>query len=526
MFDEMSTRDLDFWGITRHYGMNFDPWGKCKYGYIPMHIQSAFMVVRSSMVKSEEFQQYWENMPMIHDYAEAICWHEVIFTEDFSRKGFSSGTYVDTDDLKEYIDYPLMLYPTELIANRKCPVFKRKTFFNQYEEFLDVSCGQSGYELYQYLAENTEYDLNYIWDTVLRTANMSDIKERMQLNYVLPTQVRLANEKAHARVALFMHIYFTDLVDYCKRYAASMPSYADIYLTTNSEQKKLILEKAFEDFGGCKVKILVIQNRGREISSHFIELKSFVGQYDYICFAHDKKSTHLKPKMKGESFSYHCFENVLASPAFVENIITTFQDNPRLGLLIPPTPIFSTFSSTLGYEWGTNFENVCRLADRLKITVDIEKNKPPLSPLGTIFWYRSEALKILFDAGFRYEDFPEEPIQKLDGTLMHAIERIYPFAAQQAGFYTAWVLSDTFAKMELTNLNKTLWDFNRLLLWKFGPTSRYNHLHMIATSQYRGGKTNIGKKEQIRRILNKIVGKRVYAALRNMWIKAFGNDRI
>jgi rhamnosyltransferase len=273
-----------------------------------------------------------------------------------------------------------------------------------------------------------------------------------------------------------------DLVDYCKRYAASMPSYADIYLTTNSEEKKLILEKAFEDFGGRQVKILVVQNRGRDVSSLLIGLRPFAEQYDYICFAHDKKTVHLKPKMKGESFSYHCFENVLASPAFVENIITTFQDNPRMGLLIPPTPIFSTFLSTLGYEWSTNFENVCKLAGRLNINVDIDKDKAPLSPLGTIFWYRSEALKILFDAGFRYEDFPEEPIQKLDGTLMHAIERIYPYAAQQAGFYTGWVLSDTFAKMELTNLNKTLWDFNRLFLWKFGPNTRNKYLEIIASA--------------------------------------------
>ena len=195
MFEEMNTRDVDFWGITRHHSIEYDPWGKCKYGYIPMHIQTSFMVIRSSMVKSVEFQRYWENMPMVHDYAELICWHEVIFTKDFSEKGFACDTYVDTEDLKEYNDYPLMLYPTELIANRKCPIFKRKTFYNQYEEFLDVSCGQSGYELYKYLAENTNYNLNYIWDSLLRTANMADIKERMQLNYILPTQSRLPNKK-------------------------------------------------------------------------------------------------------------------------------------------------------------------------------------------------------------------------------------------------------------------------------------------------------------------------------------------
>ena len=148
------------------------------------------------MIKSEEFQRYWENMPMISNYAESICYHEIAFTKEFTERGFLNDTYVDTEDLREYIDYPLMLYPTELIASRKCPVFERRTFYNKYEEFLDVSCGQPGYELYQYLAEHTDYNLNYIWDTVLRTGNMSDIKERMQLNYILPTPIRLPNFKA------------------------------------------------------------------------------------------------------------------------------------------------------------------------------------------------------------------------------------------------------------------------------------------------------------------------------------------
>jgi rhamnosyltransferase len=377
-----------------------------------------------------------------------------------------------------------MLYPTELITNRKCPVFERRTFYGKYEEFLDVSCGQPGYELYQYLAEHTDYDLNYVWDTVLRAGNMADIKERMQLNYILPTRIRLPNLKEVPRVALFMHIYFIELVEYCRKYAASMPLYADIYLTTDTEEKKLVLEDAFRDFGGRKVKVLVAENQGREVSAHLVELKPFVSEYDFICFAHDKKTTHLKPYMKGESFSYHCYENVLASPAYVENVIATFQDNPRLGLLVPPTPIHSDFYIVQGNEWQKNFDNVCILADRLKLSVNIEKEKPPISPLGGIYWYRTEALKPLFDAGFQYKDFPQEPIRETDGTIMHAIERLYPFVAQQYGFYTGWVLSDIFSKMELTNLNKILWDFNRILLSKFGQNSRYVHMNLLSQGDY------------------------------------------
>ena len=34
--------------------------------------------------------------------------------------------------------------------------------------------------------------------------------------------------------------------------------------------------------------------------------------------------------------------------------------------------------------------------------------------------------------------------------------------------------------MELTNLNKILWDFNRILLSKFGQNSRYVHMNLLS----------------------------------------------
>ena len=200
----------------------------------------------------------------------------------------------------------------------------------------------------------------------------------------------------------------------------------------------------------------------------------------------------------------------------MENIITTFQDNPRLGLLVPPTPIHSNYSTTSGNEWSNNYLHTKELAIKLNINVDINIDKPPISPLGTIFWYRSEALKTLFDANFQYEDFPKEPIQEPDGTITHAIERLYPFVAQQAGFYTGWVLSDTFAKLELTNLNKMLRDYNRLLIWKFGPNTRQKYLDIIANLD---PSLILRVYRSLKRVIRKIGGEQGYNLVKNLWIR-------
>jgi rhamnosyltransferase len=221
--------------------------------------------------------------------------------------------------------------------------------------------------------------------------------------------------------------------------------------------------------------------------------------------------------MKAESFSYHCFENILGSPVFVENLITTFQENPRLGLLVPPTPVHSDFHISLGNEWQNNFENALLLAKRLNINVDIDKAKPPIAPMGGIYWYRTKALKALFEIDFSYDEFPEEPIQDSNGTLMRAIECLYPFIAQQTGFYTGWVLSDISSKMELTNLYKILGDFNRVLLWKFGLNSRYTFMDIIAKSNSSAIKQRLHANQYIKSLIKKMIGRRGLYFVKNIW---------
>lgn len=51
----------------------------------------------------------------------------------------------------------------------------------------------------------------------------------------------------------------------------------------------------------------------------------------------------------------------------------------------------------------------------------------------------------------------------MDGTILHAIERLYPFAVQQDGFYPAIVMSDQWAAIEYNNLHYYVRGYNRVL---------------------------------------------------------------
>ena len=79
----------------------------------------------------------------------------------------------------------------------------------------------------------------------------------------------------------------------------------------------------------------------------------------------------------------------------------------------------------------------------------ISGEEPPLAPFGSVFWFRVRALDLLFrkgkaGTGWQHADFPPEPLPG-DGTISHAIERVYPFVAQASGYYPAEVMSTEFA---------------------------------------------------------------------------------
>lgn len=483
MFDAMAERDLDFWGITKYHKVNADPFGCCAYGYVPEHIQSHFTVYRNSFLKANELKTYWEKMPEIDSYEKSVGYHESAFTKRFADKGFTWDVYVDTTEYEDRTDYPLMFYTKDLIVTKRCPIFKRRSFFHPYDYLLRNTTGQSVIELYDFLKKEQYYDVNLIWDNLLRTCHQSDFVRNLNLSYILSTQnyheKGIATILKKRKIALIMHLYFEDLIEDSYQWASAIPPEADVYITTNTEKKKQAIEAGFSKLDCSHFEVRVIENRGRDVSSLLVGVADIIENYDYLCFVHDKKTTQLLPASVGESFAYKCFSNTLYNRAFVYNVLTTFEENPRLGILSPPAPNHADFFPLIGQEWGKNYLNTKQLAEKLNIAVPMDETKPPIAPFGTFFWFRSSALKPLLKKEWDYSDFPKEP-NKNDGTILHAIERLYPFSAQQAGYYPALLMSDYFARIEYTNLTYYLRNFTSIATQN--NISNY-HENMIKTMQ-------------------------------------------
>ncbi|PWM56369.1 MAG: rhamnan synthesis protein F [Subdoligranulum variabile] len=451
MFDAMAAQeDLDFWGLTIHHGAKTNPFkGKHLYRYLPVHIQSHFIVYRKRFIQSPELQAYWNEMPMIESYTDSVQRYEAVFTKQFEDRGFKWDVYVKTDDLKEFTDYPLLVCPVRLLRDKKCPLFKRRSFMHTLEAYLNDTAGEPVRELYDYLRDETDYPVDLIWKNMIRTMHPHEFTRNLGLTRVIPPQVQdpaLAQQVCEGRrIALAMHLYFMDMLDQSLAFAAKFPPQTDVFISTNDEEKKRRIEQAFAGQDLHSVTVLVVENRGRDVAAFLCDLAPHLRGYDYVCFMHDKKAIQTKPGSVGASFGYVCNENVCKNAAHVRNVLCEFERDPYLGILCPPYPTHGLyFMNMCSGGWGPNFENTKQLLKTLHLDVPISGEESPIAPFGSVFWFRPAALEPLFAHGWEHSDFPPEPLPQ-DGTISHAIERVYPFVAQAAGYYPAVVMSRDFA---------------------------------------------------------------------------------
>ncbi len=275
--------------------------------------------------------------------------------------------------------------------------------------------------------------------------NVYDIKKDKNLNFILPKKKNLDNSKQYMperKIAIIIHLHYLDTIRKYIKYIENIPLDMDMFFTfSDSRIKEILLQTKVGRRNNYK--FIEKQNRGRDISAFLVACRKNIINYEYICFVHDKKEKKQIYKEDTEKWIQCLWENMLGSTEYIENIITTFYENPQLGLLVPPTPLSAHFSMAITNTWSTNFPIAELLVDKMHLNCNLDYSKPPIT-IGTVYWARVQALRKLFDIEWKYEDFDEEPLEE-NGTISHAIERIFAYVAQDTGFETGWVMTDEYA---------------------------------------------------------------------------------
>lgn len=439
LFSEMEKRDCDFWGISDHKAMEPNPFTGT--GILPQHIQSHFLAIRSSLLKSIEFKRYWLSMPKIESYVESILQHESKFTSFFESIGFKSSVYIDSKNYAS--DYPTQIDVVETI-NDRCPILKRRLFFqdpfNSDLHAIDLRKAVSIIE------KKSDYSTDLIYQNINRTTKPKDLSTNLEQIKIFSTSEDLFPEFkiSDKKIAVIAHIYYVEMWDEISSYIKNIPTLVDLYISTSTKENKEILEQKInrKDFHDVVIRV-PDKNQGRDMSSLFITFKDIGANenYDYICRIHSKKSPQNGYHLSNH-FKELMYTNNLGSEKYIKNLLGFMDENKHVGFICPPLVQIGFYP--FGHAWFNNKPGVTSLCEKLKIKVPIDDDTP-LAAYGTMFWYKPPALKKLFDYDFKFTDFNPEP-HHIDGGLAHILERTICYAAKDAGFSVYNVLTTDFAE--------------------------------------------------------------------------------
>lgn len=281
--------------------------------------------------------------------------------------------------------------------------------------------------------------------------NVFDIRTDNENYVVIPKGTSVTRACGRALIAIYL--YYEDTVGDYYPYidpVVSMDNVDVVFITTSEKIRQMMTDR----YGS--VTVLIKQNRGRDVAALMVAVRDIISKYKYFCFVHDKKGVKEIFRKDATVWIRSMWENMIASDHYIRNVIDYFENHKECGLLVPPEPIGDYYSVWFRNSWMDDYEMTSELAIELGLDADISPDKSPIS-YGTVLWGRTAAFYKLFQKKWKYSDFVEEPMP-YDGTISHAIERIFPYVAQDAGYETKTLMTDSYCATLLSYLQSTAFD--------------------------------------------------------------------
>lgn len=138
--------------------------------------------------------------------------------------------------------------------------------------------------------------------------NIYDIYQSEYLNYILPTNIDADGdlEDECKQACIVVNLYYPATINQYMDYINSIAEEIDVYIyTSRTDSLGIIQDNLRRKNVFCNIK----ENRGRDISTLLVETKSYIGNYRYICFLHDKETNHEYLREEVEIWKYSLWEN-------------------------------------------------------------------------------------------------------------------------------------------------------------------------------------------------------------------------
>jgi len=226
-----------------------------------------------------------------------------------------------------------------------------------------------------------------------------------------------------SKVAIVIHAFYPDLLPEILDPLQHIPEIG---------RPKIIITAPYASVGACAQQteryrdnidplIIGVENRGRDILPFFTAFEYIVrAGYRVFCKLHTKRSLHRED---GKTWRRRLLGSLL-DPDRVPAILERLSNSKTTGIVAPGDHLLP-----MSTYWGSNQYAVLSLATRLGVEARDVLALPLVA--GSMFWARTEALLPLY-ALVDSADFESESGQT-DGTMAHAIERLFSVSAYSVG---------------------------------------------------------------------------------------------
>ncbi len=241
-----------------------------------------------------------------------------------------------------------------------------------------------------------------------------------------------ANPRSAPTTAVVLHLHYPDLWPEFATALGGLPSAADLYVSL-TKQAVPVRDAILAQFPGAT--IVEVDNRGRDIAPRLALMRRVVQAdpaYSQVLMVHGKKSPHLR-ELKGR-IAIPCiahgdgdrWRHDLLHELFghASEIIASFARDPQLGLVGPHGFVLRNDDA--------NYPRVDALRQRMGRVADVNDH---LYFAGSMFWCRPQALAPLL--GLNLDAEFEAEAGQTDGTLAHAVERLFVASTLKAGLDVA-----------------------------------------------------------------------------------------
>jgi lipopolysaccharide biosynthesis protein len=251
--------------------------------------------------------------------------------------------------------------------------------------------------------------------------------QRRGYAYLEATRMALVRRSAEAQtceperkqsIAIVIHAFYAEIFEEIFAYLKNIDSIpCHLYVTATSEHIGTIGDRLAQQ--PHPFRLLHVENRGRDILPFLTILPEVLKDgHEFLVKIHTKKSSH---RQDGDQWRQDIFAQMLSEKALRENF-KHLKRHPEIGILGPDGHMVP-----MQYYWGSNAAYGLALSARLGLE-PADLNALHFAA-GSMFMARIEALHPLFNLALPQDAFESENGQ-IDGTLAHALERMFSVSAR------------------------------------------------------------------------------------------------